>query len=78
MRSNGESFYHFAHRLSLQHHRFFSSRELGQERTFEFDDMVDQSFKQQAKIESQEQQDFDQFLDACFAPAYAAMNKVQD
>ena len=77
MRDNGEGFYDFAHRLSLQHHRFFSSRELSGERASEFDQSVRQSFEDQAAIESQQQEDFDVFLEDCFAPAHAAIEPGQ-
>jgi len=75
MRSNGESFYHFAHRLSLQHHRFFSQRELSDAQTREFDGMVKQSFADQAAIEAAPQENFDRFLDDYFAQTYRALEK---
>jgi glutamate--cysteine ligase len=75
MRSNGESFYHFAHRLSLQHHRYFSNRGLSAAQTQEFDQMVEQSFADQARIEAQEQGDFDRFLQDYFAQTYAALQR---
>lgn len=73
MRSNGESFYHFAHRLSLQHHRFFSQRGLSDVQTREFDDLVKQSFADQVKIEAAPREDFDQFLANYFAQTYQSL-----
>jgi len=67
MQENGESFYHFAHRLSLQHHRFFSQRELSDAQTREFDEVVRQSFVDQASIEGAPQKSFDQFLEDYFS-----------
>lgn len=74
MRDNGEGFYDFAHRLSLQHHRFFSSRDLSKAQAAEFDETVRQSFADQAVIEAQQQEDFDVFLDNYFAQTYAAVD----
>jgi len=76
MRSNGESFYHFAHRLSLQHHRFFSQRELSDAQEREFDEVVKQSFAEQAAIEAAPQQAFDRFLAEYFAPTYQALDDL--
>ena len=73
MRDRGEGFYEFARRLSTQHHRFFSLRELSAERVAEFDAAVARSFQDLATIEGREQPDFDRFLQAYFAPTYAAV-----
>lgn len=75
MRDRGEGFYEFARRLSSQHHRFFSQRELSPARVAEFDAAVAKSFRDRELIESRERQDFEQFLQAYFAPTYAAVGR---
>jgi len=75
MRSRGEGFYDFARRLSLQHHRFFSNRELSPGRVSEFDDTVARSFSELAAIEDRPQEAFDLFLERYFAQTYAALDR---
>lgn len=77
MEENGESFYAFANRLSVSHHRFFSERDLSEERTREFDQQAEQSFEQQRSIEAAEQVDFDRFLADYFEPTYRAAGKTR-
>lgn len=73
MRDRGEGFYQFARRLSVQHHSFFSTRELSRERLAQFDAAVRQSYVELDAIESQKQEDFDDFLEAYFTPTHAAL-----
>ena len=77
MHENGESFYQFARRLSMKHHRYFSGRELEADKTAEFDRVAAESHAGQADIESLPQVDFDQFLDEYFAQTYQALGKPQ-
>ena len=75
MEERGEGFYQFARRLSVQHHHFFSTRELSPERIAEFDGMVQRSFDELAAIEAQDQVDFDRFLADYFAQTYAGLTR---
>jgi len=75
MEDRGEGFYQFARRLSVQHHHFFSTRELSSERIAEFDGMVQRSFDELAAIEAQDQADFDRFLADYFAQTYAGLTR---
>ena len=75
MSDRGESFYEFARRLSVQHHRFFSTRELSAAREAEFDASVAKSLDDLAAIESAEQQDFDSFLADYFKQTYEGLTR---
>jgi glutamate--cysteine ligase len=69
MRDKGEGFYQFARRLSGQHHRYFVQRQLSAERLAEFEAMAARSLEAQARLEREEEIDFDSFLAAYFAQA---------
>ncbi len=75
MRSRGEGFYDFARRLSLQHHRFFTTRELSPARVSELDASVTRSFSELAAIQGRPQEAFDRFLEGYFAQTYAALDR---
>lgn len=77
MRERGEGFYQFAHRLSVQHHNYFSQRDLSAEHSAEFDRLARQSHAAQAAIEAQPQQDFGDFLDDYFEQTYQALEEEQ-
>ncbi|MCP4284363.1 MAG: glutamate--cysteine ligase [Gammaproteobacteria bacterium] len=62
MRENGEGFFHFAQKLSLQHHRYFNSIPMSRERELLFKQHADSSLTSQAEIESKPQVSFEQFL----------------
>ena len=61
MRDNGETYYAFAMRWSLRHSDDFASRPVG-ETLASYDDMAEQSLKDQASIEASDEVDFDTFL----------------
>ncbi|BAN69557.1 glutamate--cysteine ligase [endosymbiont of unidentified scaly snail isolate Monju] len=73
MGERGESFYQFARRLSTAHHRYFRERALAPERVDEFDRLVEQSFADQASLETTDDRDFDSFLAEYFAQTYQAL-----
>ena len=62
MRQNGESFFDFAHRKSLEHRDFFLKRKLNVELEQEFRHMAQESLERQQQLENEESQDFDNFL----------------
>jgi glutamate--cysteine ligase len=62
MREQGEGFYQFARRMSLQHSRFFAQRLLAPQRQAELDAEVERSLLRQAQIEAADRVDFDRFL----------------
>jgi len=62
MRDRGEGFYQFARRLSLQHQRYFLSRELAPEWIARMDAKATESLAEQARLEAEPQADFDRFL----------------
>ena len=64
MLDRGEGFYQFAHRMSLQHRRYYEARTISPERKKLFDEAVRQSIRRQAEIEAADSMDFDQFLEA--------------
>ncbi|MES9855968.1 MAG: glutamate--cysteine ligase [Sedimenticola sp.] len=67
MRSQGESFFHFAQRMSLQHHDYFRNLQLASEREIFFLGEAEASLLQQAAIEAADKISFDQFLVNYFA-----------
>jgi glutamate--cysteine ligase len=66
MRSNGESFFQFAKRKSLQHHRYFDLLSLEEERRQLLQDEVALSRKQQRILEQGDSQSFAEFLQDYF------------
>ncbi len=69
MRDNGESFYHFARRMSQQHFDYFKRVELPDERRQFFREQADLSLLNQQQIEVQDDMSFDDYLAAYFAQA---------
>ena len=67
MRREGEGFYHFAKRLSLQHDSYFGDLRQGSERADFFRKQAELSMERQAALEAEPQPPFDQFLQAYFA-----------
>jgi glutamate--cysteine ligase len=67
MRDNGESFYHFARRKSLQHNRYFHQREISRETEQRFIDEVVNSLQRQQQKEAADNGTFDDFLADYFA-----------
>ena len=67
MRREGEGFYHFAKRLSLQHNSYFGDLRQSPERVDFFRKQAELSLKRQAVVEAEPQPPFDQFLEAYFA-----------
>jgi glutamate--cysteine ligase len=62
MRDRGEGFYQFARRLSQQHKRYFTERELASEKVAEFDARAAESLAEQERLEAEPQADFEHFL----------------
>jgi glutamate--cysteine ligase len=67
MRSEGEGFFQFAKRKSLQHHRYFDLLSLDEERRQLFQDEVARSREQQQVLEKGNTQSFGEFLQDYFA-----------
>ncbi len=62
MTKNGESFFHFAQRKSLEHQTYFEGFHLSPERRSQFDSDVTRSKQDQLQIEAADRVDFPQFL----------------
>jgi glutamate--cysteine ligase len=62
MRDNGESFYHFARRKSLQHNRYFHQRKISSETEQRFIDEGVNSLQRQRQKEAADSGAFDDFL----------------
>lgn len=67
MRMNGEGFYAFARRLSLEHQQAFATRRLDADSLAELERVAGLSLEQQALIEAEDQGDLDSFLARYFA-----------
>lgn len=67
MRDNGESFYHFARRKSLQHNRYFHQRNISSETEQRFIDEGVSSLQRQQQKEAADSGTFDDFLANYFA-----------
>jgi glutamate--cysteine ligase len=67
MRENGESFYHFARRKSLQHNRYFHQRRISNETEQRFIDEGVNSLHRQQQKEAADRGAFDEFLADYFA-----------
>jgi glutamate--cysteine ligase len=67
MRANREGFFHFAQRLSLQHHDYFQQLEIDSERDRLFRDEAGRSHARQAEMERAPQTSFAQFLQEYFS-----------
>lgn len=62
MRARDESFFEFAERKSQEHRQAHLQRELSPARAAEWDALARQSLAQQAELDAQPQQPFDQFI----------------
>lgn len=69
MRENGEGFYQFAERMSLQHFRHFASQQLPDTVTEALHARTAESITRQNEIEMAAQQDFTEFLHDYFTQA---------
>lgn len=69
MRENGEGFYHFAHRMSHQHYDYFKNVQLDEQRKAFFRQQSEMSVEQQRQIEREDNQSFDEYLQAYYAQA---------
>ncbi len=67
MRARGESFFHFAWRMSHQHQKYFENFPLSDERRAMFAGETEKSLLRQAEIEASDEIDFEQFLANYFA-----------
>jgi len=66
MGENGEGFFHFAQRMSLQHKRFFDDWRLGPERNKLFEDEAERSIESQKVMEDGGDVSFEKFLEEYF------------
>ena len=66
MRKNGEGFFHFAQRMSLQHKRFSDAWQLQQARKLMFEQEVSRSTEQQRLMEDADDISFERFLENYF------------
>ncbi|MCP4994458.1 MAG: glutamate--cysteine ligase, partial [Gammaproteobacteria bacterium] len=66
MQKNGEGFFSFAQRMSLQHKQFFDGWNLSQQRQQLFEEEVKNSLESQAAIEDADEISFEQFLQDYF------------
>ena len=66
MRENGEGFFQFAKRISLQHHHHFQELPLTAERRRLFEEEANRSRKQQQLLEEQDSRSFADFLQDYF------------
>jgi len=66
MQKNNEGFFHFAKRMSNNHHDYFNEKSLSAERKAFFDKSVADSLKKQKQMESEETMSFDDFLQDYF------------
>ena len=62
MRENGESFFQFAHRVSLQHHRYFEQQPSDPEGQCLLEREAQDSWLRQHNIEAADSLSFDEFL----------------
>jgi len=67
MRNNNEGFYDFAMRMSLQHQEYFKQHKLDVERIKQFEKWATDSHKNQADLETNNDQDFANYLAKYFA-----------
>ena len=67
MRERGEGFYEFAHRLSREQWRFFEREELDEAFRRELDRLAGESLERQRRLEAENEEPFDRFLERYFA-----------
>ena len=67
MRARGESFFQFAQRLSLQHHRYFMQQEHSLEDQQLLEREASDSWQRQRDIEAADRLSFDEFLERYFS-----------
>ena len=66
MRGNGESFYEFARRMSVEHRRYFSQSLLSPERERFLTEAARQSLRRQAEVDAADERSFAEFLEDYF------------
>ena len=67
MEKNKEGFYHFARRMSQQHHQYFSGIELSDEKKEFFIKEAEKSMEKQKAMEQQDSASFDEYLQNYFS-----------
>jgi glutamate--cysteine ligase len=67
MRREGEGFFHFAMRMSQQHHAFFTKCDLGEERRAMFSRLTEESLQRQKTMEAENNESFADYLARYFA-----------
>ena len=67
MRENGEGFFQFTKRMSLQHQRYFRTLPVAGERYRQFEQMAEESLARQRDIEAGDTMSFDDYLNAYLA-----------
>jgi len=66
MRNNGEGFHDFAWRQSREHQTYFATRSLNEARVGDWDREAGESIERQKRLETEDSQSFDDFLEAYF------------
>lgn len=67
MHENGEGFYHFAKRKSLEHYEYFSQLNIGEEHKALLEKSVEDSLTRQQEIEASDEVSLDEYLASYFA-----------
>jgi len=67
MRDNSEGFFHFARRMSVEHHNYFNTLALAKDRERQFEQAAADSIAQQLRIEAEDNIGFDEYLRRYFA-----------
>ncbi len=67
MRNSSEGFFHFARRMSLEHHSYFNTLTLTKDRQHLFEQAANDSIAQQLRIEAEDNIGFDEYLRHYFA-----------
>ena len=69
MHKSGETFFHFAMRMSNQHRRYFGELKANPKTTEYFKDLSRQSLERQKEVEAADEISFSEFLQRYFAQA---------
>lgn len=66
MREHDEGFFHFAQRMSKHHYQYYKNHSLTEDKKKFFDDMAGKSLADQHKLEAQDNESFDEYLQNYF------------
>ena len=67
MRENDEGFFHHAQRMSMHHNQYYKNHALPEDKVQFFERMAGESLAQQKQIESEDNIDFDEYLENYFS-----------